>query len=192
MSSLRERRRKQTEQTIRLAAIELAYELGLDNVTTEMISESAGISPRTFFNYFPYKEAAFLPPKLGFSDEMIESFINGKGALLEDVVALFMAHNIDADIDRGSFIKGHEIALKNPKLIALRITTFEGLNLEVSALMAKRLGTESTNPDVMHKAALIMTSVRIGLEAWVSNDSCPLSESVKLHVLALKNIFNEN
>ncbi|MGO9925535.1 MAG: TetR family transcriptional regulator, partial [Mycobacterium sp.] len=55
---LRERRRRQTSADIRDAAVRLARERGFDRVTIEDIGVAAGISPRTFFNYFPNKESA--------------------------------------------------------------------------------------------------------------------------------------
>ncbi|MDT7738291.1 MAG: hypothetical protein QOK09_1660, partial [Mycobacterium sp.] len=50
---LRERRRRQTSADIRGAAVRLARERGWDRVTIEDICTEAGISARTFFNYFP-------------------------------------------------------------------------------------------------------------------------------------------
>lgn len=45
---------------IRRAAVKLALERGgPDAVTVEAISEAADIAPRTFFNHFPSKDAAF-------------------------------------------------------------------------------------------------------------------------------------
>ncbi|HWF28610.1 MAG TPA: helix-turn-helix domain-containing protein, partial [Mycobacterium sp.] len=55
---LRERRRRQTSADIRDAAVRLAQERGFDKVTIEEICVEAGLSTRTFFNYFPNKESA--------------------------------------------------------------------------------------------------------------------------------------
>ena len=55
---LRERRRRQTSADIRGAAVRLAQERGFDKVTIDEICVEAGVSTRTFFNYFPNKESA--------------------------------------------------------------------------------------------------------------------------------------
>ena len=68
---LRERRRRQTSTDIRDAAMRLTQERGWDKVTIEEICIEAGISTRTFFNYFPNKESAIaygpsdIPAELG-------------------------------------------------------------------------------------------------------------------------------
>ncbi len=56
--SLRERRRQQTARDIQLATLDLAVKKGLENVTTEEIAATTGISTRTFFNYYTNKETA--------------------------------------------------------------------------------------------------------------------------------------
>lgn len=57
---LRERKKRQTRHALHRAAIELVTEHGLSGVTTDDIARAAGVSPRTFFNYFPTKEAALM------------------------------------------------------------------------------------------------------------------------------------
>ncbi|MFJ4843069.1 TetR/AcrR family transcriptional regulator [Streptomyces sp. NPDC088746] len=57
---LRERKKQATRRAIAEAAVRLAAEHGAENVTVEAISEAAGVSPRTFFNYFPSHDDAFV------------------------------------------------------------------------------------------------------------------------------------
>jgi AcrR family transcriptional regulator len=57
---LRERKKAETHQTLAKAALHLADELGPERVTVEAIADAAGVSPRTFFNYFSSKEDAIV------------------------------------------------------------------------------------------------------------------------------------
>ena len=57
---LRERKKAETHQALAKAALDLADRLGPDGVTVEAIADAAGVSPRTFFNYFSSKEDAIV------------------------------------------------------------------------------------------------------------------------------------
>lgn len=57
---LRERKKQATRAALSEAAIRLAAEHGAENVTVEAISEAAGVSPRTFFNYFDCHDDVFV------------------------------------------------------------------------------------------------------------------------------------
>lgn len=61
VEGLRERRRRETAADIHHAALACVERDGLEAATVAKIAEAAGISSRTFFRYFPSKEAAILP-----------------------------------------------------------------------------------------------------------------------------------
>lgn len=88
-TNFREQKKQQTWQRIHEVSLELVRERGLAGVTVEQICAQAGISQRTFFNYFPTKAAGVL----GLSEPQVpaalaESFITGEGVLLDDVCDL--------------------------------------------------------------------------------------------------------
>ncbi len=58
MSGLRERKKADTRRALSDAALQLTLERGLDNVTREDIADLAGVSLRTFSNYFSTKYEA--------------------------------------------------------------------------------------------------------------------------------------
>ncbi|MFD6158324.1 TetR/AcrR family transcriptional regulator [Nocardia sp. NPDC060256] len=57
---LRERKKLDTRMALSTAALELAFERGMENVTREDIAARAGVSVRTFNNYFTGKHDAIV------------------------------------------------------------------------------------------------------------------------------------
>jgi AcrR family transcriptional regulator len=53
-----EQRRRHTRERLAMKAVELFLERGFHETTTDEIASGVGVSKRTFFRYFPTKEAA--------------------------------------------------------------------------------------------------------------------------------------
>jgi AcrR family transcriptional regulator len=72
--SRRELNKAATRQAITDAAVHLLRSKGLGNFTVEDIADAAGISRRTFFNYFGSTEAAIGSLTYGFLDTALQQF----------------------------------------------------------------------------------------------------------------------
>ncbi len=91
-SPLRERRRQETAREIQKATLELAMQKNVEDITTEEIAAAAGVSTRTFFNYYPNKEAAAIGHPPSFSEETKDALRKGTGSLAADIKALLDEH----------------------------------------------------------------------------------------------------
>jgi len=76
---LRERKKRETRKSIHRSALELAFEAGLEALTVDAIAERAGVSARTFFNYYPAKDDAILGAD-GTDPEPLLTLIAGRPA----------------------------------------------------------------------------------------------------------------
>jgi AcrR family transcriptional regulator len=73
---LRERKKIQTRDRILQAAEQLAKDKAYNTITLAEICDKADIAQRTFFAYFPSKEAAFFYDKQLLVDEMSQKFLS--------------------------------------------------------------------------------------------------------------------
>jgi AcrR family transcriptional regulator len=69
--SRRQAHKTRTQRLLQQAALELFAKHGYDTTTTEAIAERAGVSPRTFFRYFPTKESVLFVGE----DDWFQSFM---------------------------------------------------------------------------------------------------------------------
>ncbi|GAB3563581.1 TetR family transcriptional regulator [Arthrobacter alkaliphilus] len=74
LPSRREQNKLATRRAIADAALSVLRSKGIGNFTVEDISEEAGVSRRTFFNYFPSLEASLASVTEGFLDNALEQF----------------------------------------------------------------------------------------------------------------------
>lgn len=91
LTSLRARKRSETWSALHDAAARLALDKGPESVTVEQIATEAGVSQRTFFNYFGTKEDAILGLQDPRIDEGLLAEFSVDHDLLEQVSKLLIA-----------------------------------------------------------------------------------------------------
>src|SRR5579875_2383681 len=69
--------RRATDLALRWAALRLIEERGYAATKTEDIARAAGVSPRTFFNYFPTKESVVFFPE-NFAANAVTATLRGR------------------------------------------------------------------------------------------------------------------
>ncbi|MFC7704752.1 TetR family transcriptional regulator [Plastorhodobacter daqingensis] len=171
--SLRDRRRRQTARDIQAAALRLVCAQGFDQVTTEAIAAEAGISPRTFFNYYPYKEAAIVGPPPALPAEAVARFLAAEGAVPTDLAALMRAHLLALEDARERFRILRSLARTQPKILALHQGSILALREGVERLVAQRLPDDPVL--ARYLAMLTLDAARIALDHWLEHDE-PLAQ----------------
>jgi AcrR family transcriptional regulator len=148
----------------------LARERGFDKVTVEMISAAAGVSPRTFFNYFPSKDAAIVqgPPDL--PDEFVTEFVAAGVApprqVLTELTRLLVRHLADDPPQREELHAVFELSHEHPQVLAGMLAQFEAFQLRITDLVARRLGSPAGDDVSALIAAVAITAMRLGMERW--------------------------
>jgi AcrR family transcriptional regulator len=149
-ASLRERKKLATHRLLRRVALDLVAERGLANVTVEDIAEAADVSPRTFFNYFPSKEAALFggndPDRAGRLRERIASEAPGEPAL--SALRTVMTQDAEAIIDEFRLLGGDpadwlrriKVAREDPHVRAAHAAQMAMIERAIAEGLAIRLG----------------------------------------------------
>jgi AcrR family transcriptional regulator len=170
---LRERKRLATRRAIQVAAVTLVAENGLDRLTVDEIGRVADISPRTFFNYFPTKEAALIGDAPTLPDEQfIVEFVEGSDSLLEALARLFTEAVERAAEDRELTRLRRAVIKEYPQLFAMRITSMHEFQRDIEAVILRRLREENPALDeaALASRANLTTHVAVGAmrHAWLN------------------------
>ncbi|OBH13060.1 TetR/AcrR family transcriptional regulator [Mycobacterium sp. E1747] len=167
---LRERRRRQTSADIRDAAMRLTVERGYDKVTIDEICTEAGISTRTFFNYFPNKESAIAYGPSDIPPELVAEFVAAGPApysvVLAELITLAAHHLRDVPPRREHAAHMLELAKTSPAVLAAFLADLERFQTHLTDIVARRQGMRPDDEIVALIAALALTAVRSGIERW--------------------------
>ena len=167
---LRERKTQRTRTAIQREALRLFLDKGFEEATIEEIAEAAEISPSTFFNYFPNKEAVVFEDEL---DPLILSAFDAQPPGTHPVQALRSAMrtvfaNLTPEQDR---IVRQRIQLlaQTPELRSAMLGQFAELVDQIADLLAVRVG-KPRNDFAVHNLAGAVLGVMMGMMAAYLED----------------------
>ncbi len=177
--SLRERKKLATRRSLRRVALDLVAERGFVHVTVEDIAEAADVSPRTFFNYFPSKEAALFganPERVAALRERLVHEAPGQTALEALRVAMVgearaLAEELDElGGDPAFWLKRMKAAHVDPHLRAAQAAHLAMVERVVADALAERLGADPEHdPYPVLLAGAAVGVMRATMTFWASS-----------------------
>ena len=195
-ASLRERKKLATRRSLRRIALDLIAERGFAHVTVEDIAAAADVSPRTFFNYFPSKEAALFgadPDRITALRERIVHEAPGEPVL--DALRMVMVSDAQTVADDLSELGGEPTdwlrrmkeARADPHLRAAHAAQMAMVERAITEALAERLGTDpERDPYPGLLAATAAGVFRASMTFWAgSGGTVPLSQLIDLAFRAL-------
>ncbi len=200
---LRQRKKLATRRAIRRVALDLFAEQGFSHVTVEDIAAAADVSPRTFFNYFPSKEAVLFGADPGLAEESRARLVcdlPGRSALdvlrvvLADQARMFAAELTELGGDPARWARQMKAAHADPQLRVAQAAHMAVVESRFASALADRLGSDLDRdpyPTVLAGAA--MGVLRAAVSFWASSGGAvPVEQLTDAAFQALADGFPEN
>ncbi|OLF15457.1 TetR/AcrR family transcriptional regulator [Actinophytocola xanthii] len=161
---LRERKKLATREALSAAALRLALERGAENVRVDDIAEAAGVSPRTYNNYFSSREQAIVAAVTAERASRVAAALRARPreeplaeAVTEAVVEQYTSEPA-----------GEALALitSSPRLRKEYVEAAVAMRQPLESAIAERLdGAAALAPAVL--AAAVSAATRVALAHWV-------------------------
>ncbi|WP_424932941.1 TetR/AcrR family transcriptional regulator [Amaricoccus macauensis] len=174
---LRERRRQETARDIQLATLKLALDQGLENVTTEAIAAAAGVSARTFFNYYPNKESAAVGRPPGFREEDKTALRHGTAPIARDLKLFLDRHMASLIAEEETLRMVRTVVHSNAKALGVLDGYLVSERDEVADCLFERVKDRQIAMALADNA-VCCTSRAIHL--WEGQQSLPLVEALDM------------
>jgi AcrR family transcriptional regulator len=165
-TGLRERKKQATRDALRAAALRLALERGPENLRVDDIAAAAGVSPRTYNNYFSSREQAIVAGVLADREVRVATAVAARPAetRLSDAV-------VDAVVEQytrtahpggdGMLLITTSRALRSA-YVQTAVTMEEPL---ADAILARARNVDGTTARVL--AASVAAATRVALREWL-------------------------
>ncbi|MEO3873442.1 TetR family transcriptional regulator [Nonomuraea sp. B12E4] len=178
MSGLRERKKQATREALMSAALRLTLERGLANVRNEDIAAEAGVSPRTFSNYFSSKYEALAArhtDRAAHQAAALRARPPGEPlwqALTEATVQAWELHTgPEARAPEQDRLAATRLLVDEPGLQAEALKLAQSSQRELAVAVAERTGTDAGRDLYPHLVAgTVTTAVQVAVGHWLYAD----------------------
>jgi TetR/AcrR family transcriptional regulator, regulator of mycofactocin system len=173
---------EQTRARVERAALDLFTLRGFENVTSDEVADSAGISRRTFFRYFPTKADAVWGDFAGHVTRL-ESLLEATDPaqpVLASVCAAYVEVNDYPDAELPVLRERMRLILGEPALLAHSQLRFA----EVDRVVAQHVAARTDASPTALVPRLVATSSRAAattaFEAWLADERSSLARHLHL------------
>ncbi|MBB4965803.1 acyl-CoA-like ligand-binding transcription factor [Saccharothrix violaceirubra] len=191
MTGRRDRKKRRTRADLVRAAVSLVEERGFDRVTVEDISAAAGVSARTFFNYFTGKEEAVVGPDPEAGPRIRAHVLAQPDDVptLQAVRSALLAEIADEGADERALLSVRmRIVQADPGLLARVFAGGRRTEEHLVTAIAERTGLAAGDAYPLLLAAAASAALRCAMTRWATTDrSLPdlLGEAVDLLAVGL-------
>ncbi|PWW63493.1 acyl-CoA-like ligand-binding transcription factor [Actinokineospora spheciospongiae] len=177
---LRDRKKRETRTALSDAALDLAAERGLDHVTVDDIAERAGVSTRTFFNYFPSKEDAVLIPDDDLGTRIRTMVLNRPRhePPLTAVREMLLDEIGTADVDHHRWVLRMQVVRQHPDLLNRAFLSGAATEQQLAHALAERLDLPADHTYPRLVAAAAGAAFRVAITRWSTPTDPPVLADV--------------
>lgn len=182
----REQNKIDTRHAIADAAFDLARSLGPGAFTIDQVAELAGVSRRTFFNYFHSAEDALTVRTDVFLDLAIEVF----GSLPRDEPLFDSMIRCFTETTRMQGLSQHgelfRMADGNPELLRAQLHSWERAETRIVTALRERLGPDVPTLYLTAVVGCVLSCTKAALRDWATdeNPSADSGAALEARILA--------
>lgn len=185
--SPRDEHADRTRNALLEAALNLFSANGYDETTTDQIAECAGVSPRTFYRYFPGKESVLFFGEYDFINAVSGVYL-AQPEELSDFEALASSFALLAPglkRIRKRIAQYHEAVASSLVLLGRERSNHEANATTVAKVIAERRHLPAPDDECRLLAAVGMLLVERALDQWLSTPGRALDDLIRQEFAAL-------
>lgn len=186
---LRARNRERTVKSLEQAAWDIVAENGFEAVTADAVADRAGVSRRTFFNYFPRVELVLQEPMRQAIAGLVDRFVaRPSDENISESLAAILTEPLDAEVLEKAVTCFGQASMSSDARYFLMEAQSAEVEQIAQALMGRDPSIEALYARVV--AGAVMSAGYAATTAWVDQSRGVVNEKTRqLHLQLLQQAF---